>query len=70
MSGRMNARPDEVIEHGRVTLRRYRTDDLDAMVQAVTDNRMTPTPSQTLMWLAIGLAFGLRARCRDQAVRA
>jgi len=40
------------------------------MVQAVTDNRMTPTPSQTLMWLAIGLAFGLRARCRDQAARA
>jgi O-antigen ligase len=40
------------------------------MVQAVTDNRLTPTPSQTLMWLAIGLAFGLRARCRDQAVRA
>jgi len=38
MSGRMNARPDEVIEHGRVTLRRYRTDDLDAMVQAVTDS--------------------------------
>jgi O-antigen ligase len=40
------------------------------MVQSVTDNRLTPTPSQTLMWLAIGLAFGLRARCRDQAVRA
>jgi len=40
------------------------------MVQAVTDNRLTPTPSQTLMWLAIGLAFGLRARCRDLAVRA
>ena len=40
------------------------------MVQAVTDNRLTPTPSQTLMWLAIGLAFGLRARCHDQAVRA
>jgi O-antigen ligase len=39
------------------------------MTQAVTDNRLTPTPSQTLMWLAIGLAFGLRARCRDQAVR-
>jgi O-Antigen ligase len=40
------------------------------MVQAVTDNRLTPTPSQTLMWLALGLAFGLRARCRDQAVHA
>jgi hypothetical protein len=40
------------------------------MVQSFTDNRLTPTPSQTLMWLALGLAFGLRARCRDQAVRA
>jgi RimJ/RimL family protein N-acetyltransferase len=36
--GAMNARPDEVIEHGQVTLRRYRMDDLDAMVQAVTDS--------------------------------
>ncbi len=34
----MNARPDEEIEHGQVTLRRYRMDDLDAIVQAVTDS--------------------------------
>jgi RimJ/RimL family protein N-acetyltransferase len=34
----MNARPDEKIEHGQVTLRRYRMDDLDAIVQAVTDS--------------------------------
>jgi len=40
------------------------------MAQSVTDNRLTPTASQTLMWLALGLAFGLRARCRDQPVRA
>jgi ribosomal-protein-serine acetyltransferase len=31
--------PDEVIEHGHLTLRRYRGDDLDAVVQAVTDSR-------------------------------
>jgi ribosomal-protein-serine acetyltransferase len=42
MSGRenerMDARPDEEIEHGQVILRRYREDDLDAVVQAVTDS--------------------------------
>jgi ribosomal-protein-serine acetyltransferase len=42
MSGRENeridARPDEEIEHGLVILRRYRTDDLDAIFQAVTDS--------------------------------
>ncbi len=35
---RMDTRPDEIIEHGQVVLRRYRTDDLDAIVQAVTDS--------------------------------
>jgi ribosomal-protein-serine acetyltransferase len=30
--------PDEVIEHGQVTLRRYREDDLDAVFQAVTES--------------------------------
>jgi ribosomal-protein-serine acetyltransferase len=30
--------PDEVIEHGQVTLRRFREDDLDAMFQAVTES--------------------------------
>jgi ribosomal-protein-serine acetyltransferase len=34
----MNARPEEEIEHGQVVLRRYRLDDLDAIVQAVTDS--------------------------------
>jgi ribosomal-protein-serine acetyltransferase len=34
----MDMRPDEVIEHGQVVLRRYREDDLDAIVQAVTDS--------------------------------
>jgi RimJ/RimL family protein N-acetyltransferase len=31
-------RPDEVIEYGQVTLRRYRMDDLDAIFLAVTDS--------------------------------
>ena len=34
----MDARPDEVIEAGAVTLRRYREDDLDTVLQAVTDS--------------------------------
>jgi ribosomal-protein-serine acetyltransferase len=38
MSGRGSKRPDEVIEYGPVTLRRYRADDVDAIVQAVTDS--------------------------------
>jgi ribosomal-protein-serine acetyltransferase len=36
MNGRENERPDEVIEHGPVILRRYREDDLDALFDAVT----------------------------------
>ena len=35
---RVDARPDEVIEHGQVVLRRYREDDLDAIIEAVTDS--------------------------------
>ena len=38
MSGRQSKRPDEVIEYGPVTLRRYRTDDVDAIFRAVTDS--------------------------------
>ena len=30
--------PDEVITCGQVTLRRYREDDLDALLQAVTES--------------------------------
>ncbi len=34
----MDTRPDEVIESGPVTLRRYREDDLDALLAAVTES--------------------------------
>jgi ribosomal-protein-serine acetyltransferase len=34
----MDARPDEVIEHGEVTLRRHRPADVDAVFDAVTDS--------------------------------
>jgi ribosomal-protein-serine acetyltransferase len=34
----MNARPDEEIEHGQVIVRRYREDDLDAVLAAVTES--------------------------------
>jgi RimJ/RimL family protein N-acetyltransferase len=38
MSGQGTERPDEVIEHGPVTLRRFRADDLDALFGAVTES--------------------------------
>jgi ribosomal-protein-serine acetyltransferase len=38
MSGQGSERPDEVIERGPVTLRRYRADDLDALFQAVMES--------------------------------
>ena len=38
MSGRENKRPNELIEHAPVTLRRFRADDLDALFQAVTES--------------------------------
>src|SRR5580704_12103333 len=34
----MTERPAEILEHGPVTLRRYRPDDLDAVFQAVTES--------------------------------
>ena len=36
MTGRPE--PDEVITRGQVTLRRYREDDLDPLLQAVTES--------------------------------
>ena len=38
MSGQARERPDELIEHGPVTLRRYREDDADAVFAAVTES--------------------------------
>ena len=38
MTGREDERPDELIEHAPVTLRRFRADDLDALFQAVTES--------------------------------
>ena len=38
MTGRENNRPNELIEHAPVTLRRFRADDLDALFQAVTES--------------------------------
>ena len=38
MSGQGNDRPDEMIERGPVTLRRWRPDDLDALFEAVTES--------------------------------
>ncbi len=49
----MNACPDEVIEHGQVVLRRYREDDLDALVQAVTESADNLRP-----WLPWAANYG------------
>ena len=38
MTGQERDRPDELIEHGPVTLRRYREDDVDAVFAAVTES--------------------------------
>jgi RimJ/RimL family protein N-acetyltransferase len=38
MTGREDERPDELIEQGPVTLRRFRPDDLEALFQAVTES--------------------------------
>jgi ribosomal-protein-serine acetyltransferase len=38
MTGRENKRPNELIEHAPVTLRRYREDDLDALFDAATES--------------------------------
>jgi len=38
MTGQENERPNELIEHAPVTLRRFRADDLDALFQAVTES--------------------------------
>src|SRR5215470_4420546 len=38
MSGHGRERPDELIEHGPVTLRRYREDDADAVFAAVSES--------------------------------
>jgi RimJ/RimL family protein N-acetyltransferase len=38
MTGHGNERPNELIEHAPVTLRRFRADDRDALFQAVTES--------------------------------
>ncbi len=48
--GRMDARPDEVISRGAVTLRRWRPDDLEAVLAAVTDSAGHLSP--WLSWAA------------------
>ena len=38
MTGQENNRPNELIEHALVTLRRFRSEDVDALFQAVTES--------------------------------
>ena len=44
MSGQESKRPDELIENGPVTLRRYRADDVDAVFAAVTESMVHLRP--------------------------
>ncbi len=46
----MTERPDDVIELGPATLRRYREDDLDALMQAVSESEDHLRP--WLPWVA------------------
>ena len=46
----MTERPEDLMEHGPVTLRRYREDDLDALVQAVSESEDHLRP--WLPWVA------------------
>ena len=38
MTGQENKRPNELIEHAPVTLRRFRAEDVDALFHAVTES--------------------------------
>ena len=39
MTGQEDKRPNELIEHAPVTLRRYRAEDVDALFGAVTESQ-------------------------------
>ena len=41
MTGQENKRPNELIEHAPVTLRRFRSEDVDALFDAVTESLAT-----------------------------
>jgi hypothetical protein len=42
MSGQADKRPNELIEHAPVTLRRFRAEDVDALFHAVTESGRRP----------------------------
>src|SRR5580704_17004080 len=66
----MTERPEDLIEHGPVTLRRYREDDLDALVQAVSESEDHLRP--WLPWVAghrRGLATAASAALVEAAFR-
>jgi RimJ/RimL family protein N-acetyltransferase len=66
MSGQGYERPDEIIEHGPVTLRRYRADDLDALFSAVTESLV-----HLLAWLswAAGYTRQTAAEYLEKSIR-
>jgi hypothetical protein len=46
MTGQGSERPNELIEHAPVTLRRFRADDLDALFRAGHRHRRGLAPNQ------------------------
>ena len=60
----MNARPDEVIEHGEVVLRRHRPDDLNAVLLAVTES-----PDHLRPWMPWAQGYS-RASAQEFLARA
>lgn len=45
MTGQENRQPNELIEHAPVTLRRFRSEDVDALFRAVTESLDELRPS-------------------------
>jgi len=62
----VDARPDEVIDHGPVTLRRWREDDADAVYRAVTESMDHLSP--WMPWAA-GYTRQSAAEFLDKAAR-
>jgi hypothetical protein len=44
MTGQENKRPNELIEHAPVTLRRYRAEDVDALFHAARSRASSASP--------------------------
>jgi hypothetical protein len=62
MTGRENNRPNGLIEHAPVTLRRFRAEDVDALFGAVTESLEHLRPAGT----GTGVVWRLKKASTDQ----